>query len=259
MTIDAIILAAGKIEESLKKYSSASSKAFITIGQKMMVEYSIDAIRQVPTIRRVALVSDPVSVPDLIREKVDLVVKGETSMSGSLMAGINSLSPKPEKVLVMPCDLPMITPAAIEDFLDKSKDPDLDITYAYLSRTDSEAKYPEVHHTYVRLKEGEFCGAGLITMKPEAAVNCKEFLDKLARNRKNPFALASLFGLTFIFKFALKMLTVKEIEDRVRAITGLRVAGIQTRFAEAGFNVDAQRELIIAIKLKEQSNGSEGE
>lgn len=237
------------MDQSLLDYSDAPNKGFIPIGGRMMVEYSIDAARETGMIDRVALVSNPQWVPDNVKNKVDFVVSGGDSVPSSLRNGVEALSPEPDRVLVLPCDMPMLNVQTVTDFLEKSLDPPVDITYAYLSRKNSEAEYPAVKHTYVKMSEGEFCGTGLFLMKPSIVDSCERLFRKLTENRKNPIGLASLLGIRIIVKFLFKTLTIKETESRILSIMGCSGRGIETQYAQAGFNVDAPGELNIAREL----------
>ena len=160
MNIDAIILAGGKIDEELAQFTKVHNKAYITIGGKMMVEYMIEAIREVQKIDRIALVTNKDKLPSSLADKCDIVIDEGETITGSLRKGIEGLSPKPFRAIVFPCDLPLITSESIEDFVEKSMEPPVDLTYGYLSRSNSEAKYPTLRHTYAKLKEGTFCGNG---------------------------------------------------------------------------------------------------
>lgn len=249
MKIDAVILAGGRIDKKLACSADVHNKAFITIGGRMMVEYPIDAVRKVKQIDRIVLVTDTGTAPDNLMEKVDLAVNGGDTIPSSLRAGVEALDPKPFRVLVLPCDLPMITPQSIEEFLEQSLNPPVDLTYAYLSRKNSEAKYPDIHHTYARLKEGVFCGTGLFCINPYVVKNCEQFFNELSKNRKNLIALASLLGFGKIVKYVLGILSIKEIEGRLLEIMGCSGRGMETTFAEAGFNVDVPEDLEIARRI----------
>lgn len=249
MTIDTIILAGGGLDESLKGHTSVHNKGFITIAGKMMAEYVIEAVRQVPQAGRIVLVTDTKKLPSLFQDKVDIIAEDGDSAPASLRKGTEALSPLPDRILVMPCDLPLITPAAIEDFILQSAAKPADICYGFLSRKISEEVYPHVHHTYVKLKEGEFCGTGFFLISPAAIKSCEAFFNKMTKNRKNPLALALTLGLSTIIKYFMGQLTVADIEKRAPKLLGCTGRGIETKYAEAGFNVDAPPELLTAEKL----------
>lgn len=255
MNIDAIVLAGGKIEDSLAEFSSAPTKAFIEIAGRPMVEYVIDALKGVSGIDRIALAADKKIVVGSVKARVDLIAAPGSTMIKSLRSAISALEPAPDMILILPCDLPLITSGAIQDFLDRSLEEPVDIAYGFLSEEDSVAKFPDVHHTYVKLNSGRYCGTGLFLMNPDIADSFEELINKASENRKNPLKLAGQLGLPFIVKYILGILPVSETEQRVGELLGGVIArGIQTRYAEAAFNVDAPNELMIARKILEKTN-----
>ena len=104
-------------------------------------------------------------------------------------------------------------------------------------------------HTYVKFKDGTFCGTGLFFINPDIIEYCEEFFNKLAANRKNPLGLASLLGLGFLLKLTTGKLSIKEVEYQLLAIMRCSGRGIETKYAEAGFNVDGPEDLELARKL----------
>jgi len=249
MKIDAVILAGGPMDESLRDYSDAPNKGYIRIGDKLMMEYPIDAAAKVKGISRIVLVTNPSQLPDSVREKVEIVVEGGDSIASSLRAGAEALKPYPDRILVLPCDMTMITGDIIEEFLERSLNPPVDLTYAYLSRENSEAKYPDIHHTYVKLKDGVFCGTGLFTLSPEIVEKCERFFDKISKKRKDPIGIGWLLGLGIVFKFSLGILSVRDLEKKTEELLKCSARGIEITSAESGFNVDAPNELEIARRL----------
>ena len=254
MKIDAIILAGGQMEESLKEFTNASSKGYMEIAGKMMIERAIDILRASSHIDRIVIAAETELVPDNIRNKADRIVQSGESIITSLKAGIAGLEGRQNLVLVIPCDMPFLTIESIEDFIEKYLEKPSDLAYGFLSRTNSEKKYPELEHTYVKLRDGEFCGTGFIILRPESVDKCISFMSKLTSNRKNPFALASIFGIIFIIKFLTRTLKISELEDRVSAITGMTARGIETGFAEAGFNIDSASHYKEAMKYTDFHN-----
>jgi molybdopterin-guanine dinucleotide biosynthesis protein A len=251
--ITAVILSGGRLDESLREYGNVPSKGFIEIAGKPMVVYVIDTLKKIDRVNKIILVSNPEHVTPDISSRVDKVVPGGETMIQSLRSAIDKLESQPEYLLVLPCDMPLITPEAVNDFIDQSLTPPVDITYAYLSREDSESAYPDAKHTYVTIREGTFCGSGLFMMKPGMIEACESLFRKLTGNRKNPFALVSILGPAIVLKFLLKTVTVRELENRMSKLMGGCLGrGIRTRYADAAFNVDAPGELLIARRLLEK-------
>jgi len=251
--IDAIVLAGGKTEESLRGHSDCKSKGFIKINNRPMVEYVLEAIRETGRFGKIVLAADLSMIPEHTAAMADMLASSGASIVESLKNGISALKPLPDFVLVLPCDMPLVTPEAITNFIDQSLELPADMTYAYLSKENSEASYPDVKHTYVRILEGTFCGTGFFLMKPEIAGNLESLFSRFINNRKSPIGLAGILGFNVIIKFLLGFLSVEDVEKRVTKLMGgkVRVKGVRTRYAEAGFNVDAPNELKIARQIME--------
>lgn len=250
LTIDAIILAGGGMDESLRDSSDAPNKAFIDVAGKPMVQYVIEAAKGVPEIGRIVLGAEEKHIPSSLKDMVDLIAPPGATILKSLLSAMGVLNPKPHMVLVMPCDLALLTPEALRDFINKSLDSKADITYGYLSKKDSEDRFPDVNHTYVRIDGDYYCGTGLFMMSPDAADRFEHFFNSLTGNRKNPIALAGVLGIGFIIKYVMGNLKVKDAEERVKVLMGGTIGkGIQTFFPEAAFNVDAPNELLIARRI----------
>jgi molybdopterin-guanine dinucleotide biosynthesis protein A len=248
--IAAVILSGGKIEDSFREHTDASSKGFIDIAGRPMVDYVIDSLKKVKSVNKIVLVSRPENLTPELKTRVDIVAPDGETMMKSLRSAIEHLDSSPRYLLVLPCDVPLITPEAIEDFITQSLSPPVDITYGYLAKTDSEAVFPDVRHTYVKIKEGTFCGSGLFMMKLDIVEACENLFNKLTRNRKNIFALVSLLGPGIILKYLLKSLTVSDAEKRMSELMGGCVGrGIRTRYADAGFNVDSPEDLLVARRV----------
>jgi GTP:adenosylcobinamide-phosphate guanylyltransferase len=252
--IAAVILAGGSTEESLREYTDAPSKSFIDIAGKPMVEYVIDSLKKVKPVSRIILVSDPDNITDEIRTKVDIIAPDGKTIMHSLRSAVDHLDSTPQYLLILPCDVPLITPEAIDDFISRSLSPPVDITYGYLSRSDSESVFPDVRRTYIKIKDGTFCGTGLFMMKLDVIETCENLFKKLTGNRKNIFALVSLLGPVIILKYLLKILTVKDAEKRMsKLMGGCTGRAIRTGYADAAFNVDSPEDLLIARKILESS------
>jgi GTP:adenosylcobinamide-phosphate guanylyltransferase len=253
--IETVILAGGRMDESLREFSDAPCKAFIPLGGRPMVEYVVDAVRAEGRPGRISLAARDDLVCDSLRKKVDFVAPPGESMIDSLRNAARCLEPVPDFILALPSDIPLVTPEAIGDFIDRSLDPPTDVAYGYLAREDSEARFPDAHHTYVKTADGTFCGTGFFLMRPGLMDAFEGLFRRLSANRKNPLALAGVLGPGIILSFLLKTLRVRDLEEKVMQLMGGCAArAVKTAYAEAAFNVDAPNELRIA--REEMETGS---
>lgn len=249
---DLILLAGGGLEKEFRSLYDVESKAYIPLAGKMMVEYVIKNIRECAFIKRIVFVAPSASVPASIRDDVDELAIGGGKIVDSLKSGFDSLNNPSEKIILVPCDAPLMKSDSITEFVKKCNDRKADIYYSYLARDDSEKEFPGLRHTYVRLKEGVFCGGSIIMISNDVIRACEGVFSRITSYRKNPFNLARLLGFFTIIRFISGILTVGEIEEKFSKLLGVSVAGIRVSYAGAGFNVDDCEALGTAEKYLEE-------
>jgi hypothetical protein len=170
----------------------------------------------------------------------------------SLRAGIDGL-PAAEHVLVSASDLPVLSARAVDDFVDQALALDADVVYGCVERANSVARFPRVAHTWAHMRDGSFCGAGLVALRPRAFPSLERFLDRLGAARKNPVRLASVFGWKVLARYALRRLTIAHAERRASVLLGVPVRAAICRWPEAAVNVDRIGDVAIAEALVTES------
>lgn len=251
---DVVILAGGSLEREFGQYFDVSHKALLPICGKTMVEYVLDALRQVPSLGRKVLVCGRDGLPASILDKVDLRAESGNTIMDSVKSGIDALASRSpfsdeSTVLLVPCDVPLLTPEAVEDFLERCSKRGATLCYSYLSKRVSEEKYPGLHHTYARLRDGVFCGGSLVLIAPSVVGQCAAFFSRLTGARKKPMEIASILGLKVILKFLTSTLSVADLEERISRLIGTKAVGVESPHAEISFNVDELSTLTRAVEI----------
>ncbi len=252
MQFDAIILAGGKSGQELKKISPYDNEAFLIIGSYPMIYYVYSSLRASNYIRNI-IISGPVeSLKALFAkdEQVHFAEPGE-DIASSLTHSIDVLErmdDPTERILILPSDIPFITPGAINDFIMRSMNYEADFFYPLTSKEVNEKKYPEVKRTYFRLREGIFTGGNLFLVNRifvrDAITKAREIITR----RKNPLAIARLFGLSILLRYLFKHLTIESAEKTFEETFGFKGKAIISPFAEVGVDVDKPSDLILAQK-----------
>jgi len=251
---DVVILAGGSIEKEFCSYFDVSHKSFIPICGKMMLEYVIDTLNEVSSLGRKVLVYSGTDLPDTIKEKVDLCAESGSNIMESVKSGIAALASSGSfdsgsRVLIVPCDVPLLTSQAVIDFLSRCESRGASLYYSFLSRRVSEEKYPGLHHTYARLREGVFCGGSLVLLAPSILEQCSAFFTRITGARKKPLEIASILGIKVIVKFLTFTLSVSDLEERISRLIGIQAVGIESPHADISFNVDELSTLTRAVEI----------
>ena len=251
MKIDALVLAGGMNNDVLWQTSGVREEALIPIGDRVMVEYVVKALRGSDQIGRIALVGPVAPLQHLFEHEPDILhaPPGETVIE-SAANGLAVLKAR-EWLLVATADIPLITSAAIEDFLQSCFAREADFFYAIVPKEANEAKFPGVQRTYVHLREGTFTGGNIFLVRPELALDCLKRGVDIVRLRKKPVGLARLIGWGFIIKFLLKRLTTAEAERCFSKLLGLRGLAVSSPYPEVGVDVDKLSDLELVRQVLE--------
>ncbi|MDQ6932797.1 MAG: NTP transferase domain-containing protein [Candidatus Eremiobacteraeota bacterium] len=249
--MNAIVLAGGPRDAVAKTDPDAPNKAFIKIGGTELVARTLQAVRASPRIEKIIVVAPPSA-----RSRPSLNLADELRPDGkrigdSLASGISGLDPD-TPVLITPSDLPVLSADAVDEFVSLALSLDAELTYGCLERRIHQAAYPQIPHTWARLRDGTFCGAGMMTLRPRSYPLLAAVIERLASARKSPFALASLFGWDILLRFAVNRLSIKQAESRASKILGAPVRAVMSTHAEMAVNVDRVSDIALAEQLVRQ-------
>jgi CTP:molybdopterin cytidylyltransferase MocA len=246
--ITAVLLAGGPRDSVCAGTPDAPNKAFVPIGGVTLARRTLAALRSTPRVGRIIAVAPLVARAMDELASVDELRPDGLTMSQSLRAGLGGLPPD-ELVLVAASDLPVLSAAAIEEFLDLADASGADIVYACVERGVHERSFPQVAHTWARLRDGTYCGGGLVALRPRALESLDRFLGRLGRARKNPLQLASIFGARILLRYAARRLSIAQAERRAFNLLGVPVAAAICTHPEIAVNVDRPSDIALAETL----------
>lgn len=246
--IDAVVLAGGPHDEVASLQPGAPNKAFVEIGDVTLVGRVLAALRAAPSVGRIVVVAPPSmnGHPDLAAAD-DLRPDG-VRITESLRNGLSGLQPNAD-VLIVASDLPVLTPAAIEDYVSGVGALSADVVYGCVEKSVHTRRYPQIPHTWARMRDGTFCGGGIVALKPRALPLLERFIEGLGAARKHPFKLASFFGWDMLARFAFGRLTIAAAEARASRILGAPVRALVSPYAEIAVNVDRAGDVRLARAL----------
>lgn len=245
----AVVLAGGQKTGLDKEMGPSLCEALIPIGQRFMIEYVVDALRKSEYIGRIVIAGPMEELKAHLPPGLDIILapNGETVIK-SLLNALKTISPKEERILVVTADVPLLTTTAVDSFIESCRYKEGDFFYPIVSREANESKYPGVRRTYVSLKEGIFTGGNIFLVDPKIVAKCEPVAEELVRLRKNPLSLASYIGWGVLIRYALGMLSLKEAEEKVSSLLGIKGTGIISPFPEIGIDVDKISDLELVRK-----------
>lgn len=245
--VDAVVLAGSSNNGLLRECSPVPYEALIPVGPKTMVEYVVEALLKARQIRRVQVIGPANELSPLLAGDRVSVADSAGGIMENIEAGLNRLSGE-KRVLLVTSDIPMLTPSAVDDFINLCGDMSGDLYYPVISRPVVEKKFPLTRRTYVTLKEGVFTGGNLFLINPAVFKRCVENGQKIINLRKSPLGLCRLLGLGFVIKFLVRSLTLREAEKKVSQLLGIRGVVVVSKFPEVGVDVDKPGDLELVLK-----------
>lgn len=245
---EAVLLAGSPNSGPLRLADEAAWEALIPVGGRPMVAVVAQVLLAVPEVKRLAVVAPPevhsVLPPD---ERVMPIPAGDSLME-NLGRGLDAF-PEAPQVLVATADVPLLTPAAVEDFLARCGDRSADIYYPVAEEKVVSARFPGVRRTYVRLRDGRFTGGNIALFRPAAFARCRAKGEEFAAYRKKPLKLAGAVGLGFLLRFITGRLTLQDAERKVTSLVGITGRAVVTPFPEIAVDVDKPGDLELAREI----------
>ncbi|MCL6560378.1 MAG: nucleotidyltransferase family protein [Firmicutes bacterium] len=246
--VDAVVLAGSLNDGPLKECSPARFEALIPVGKKAMVEYVVEALLSSAKVGKIQVIG-PVDelAPRLVGERVAV-----TGAAGGIMENIETgldQFPGSPRVLLVTSDIPLLTPQAVDNFIDLCGDMKADLYYPVISRQVVEKRFASTRRTYVTLKEGVFTGGNLFLLNPAVFKQCVENGRKIIDLRKSPLGLCRLLGFGFVLKFLTRTLTLHEAQKKVSQLLGIKGAAVISNYPEVGVDVDKPGDLELVNRV----------
>jgi len=248
---NALILAGTQEKGPLEIEENIDNKALIMINNKPIIEYIVDALNNSENIDRILVVGPKNKLHPYIGKKVEEILNSGKSILENMEIGLNYFN-STDNLLLLASDIPLITPEAIDEFLRICTKRKAQIGYPMITKENIVKKYPETKRTYIKMKEGTFCGGNIAFFKPEVFFQNKKLIKELFDNRKDTWKYVKILGLKFILKFLFKTLTFEEIEKRVTDVLGYNSIAAEISYPEIMIDLDKTSDLKLIRKCLER-------
>jgi GTP:adenosylcobinamide-phosphate guanylyltransferase len=246
-----VALAGGRLERDFRDAGYvAENKAYLPIAGLLMLERVLGAFRLATLVARIRVVTQPGAFTAAFGARgpslCDEIIAPGDGLIDSMLAGFAGL-PDDELVIVSATDIPLVTPHAVDAFAERVRSvaATSDIGYGFVSRRAHDERYPQVRHTWVKLHEGVFCGAGVSVLRAGSVAAAADLLRRVAALRKSPLRLAMLFSPATWLRMMLGNVRVSELEQRADELSGLRCRGVLCDEPDLAVNVDRLEDLRI--------------
>lgn len=249
---DAVILAGGENKGFLRGCSNQPYEALIEVAGKPMVSFVAAALAAVAEIETIWVVGPAALLATCPLPANARVIEGGISIIETMQRGLAQL-PEGRRAIVATGDIPLLTAAAVEDFLQLCKQQSADVYYPIVSRELNDRHYPGSKRTYVRFTDGVYTGGNLFLVDPTVVPRCVVVAEKIIANRKNPLHLCRILGWGFVVRFLLGRLSLKKVKERVAKLLGVEGAVVCSQYPQVGIDVDKPSDLALVRVVLSQA------
>jgi hypothetical protein len=232
-------------EHPNKNWDEQSSKALLRINGKTMSEYVINAAKGARSVDKVIMIGDKRKLESALSDKPDAFIESKGSILEALNRGIDYLG-REKPILVCTSDIPMITPAAINEFADKSLMLKADLCYPLIEKKLMNARFPEIELSFLKIKEGSFTGGNLIYVSPNVSSQGLAFVEKILEFKKNPVKMAGILGFSFMMEYSMGTITIEKIEKKFSGIANIKIKSVLSGYPEIAFDIKKAADVIVA-------------
>lgn len=252
---DAFILAGGS-SPWLLAYNATPYRCLALISGRRFIDYLIAALADSGCIRRIVVAASPEALTKLqgtLPPDVGLCPAAATLPATAYAAAEYLGADSSPKLLGICDDIPLLTPAAVKDFLQQcERYPSGQLYYPIISKQACLEKFPQAKRTYGKLKDGAFTGGNMMLVDKTVIPCGQAKANEIFALRKSPLRLANWLGWSFILKALLHRLTIEDAERRFSKIMGMDSKAIVTHYAEIGMDIDKPADLQLAQKYLAQ-------
>lgn len=243
---EAVILAGGR-SEWLQRLAGTNIRSLAKIKDKYLISYIIEALQASKRVNNIYVASDSEVLTQLKQAKIagykpivcDVKTLAEVCLASS--NAVEAEKPENHKILYVCDDVPLLTPEAVNSFLDQCEErPEGDIYWTVIRKEVCEKQFPDGIRTYGPLADGKFTGGNMSLLTRDAVAKTQAMAKLLYENRKHPVKLCSLLGWWFVVKALCKCITSADVEKRCTELMGVNCRAVIAEHACIGMDMDKE-------------------
>ena len=230
-------------------------KALLPIVGKPMVQWALDAVAAIERMENVVIIGLTPEHGLHCGTKPVHYIRSAGSIFDNARAGcarVLELNPGSRRTLWVSADLPLLTPAMLDWFIDRTMRSEHELYYQIIEQSVMESHFPTCKRTYTKLKGKTVCGGDVSAINPNVASSAHPAFRTISAARKSVAKQAALIGLWPLLLLLTQQLTTDRAAAIVRKRLGLHGIFIDTPYPEMGMDVDKPEQYDIARRELER-------
>jgi len=179
--------------------------------------------------------------------EVELASRETVNLATESAAKAFMMSDNP--VLLTTADHPLLNVRIIENFVQASVENRADFIVGLVPYEVIKNSFPESRRTKLQFSDQTLCGSNLFFLKSEKCSNILNLWTKLEALRKSPWKLASQFGLLYLIRYKLGMLTTQDAFNVLSRQTDCKASYVIIDQPRAAIDVDSWEDLSLAERI----------
>ncbi len=238
----AVITAGGYAEGELRKTVQTDHKSLANLKGRTLLQRAVEAVRDAG-IERIAVCGDePIQIAARsFCAHVTIADRGNSPVE-SASNGIAALK-ESRRILFLPADTPFIAGSQIAEFISQLETiPEDFLAIGVCDKQSVMRALSGAKYRYVRLREGSFATSSLQAGTASAVQKALDVLISISRNRKSQFAVLRQVGIGTLLKFAMRRLSLHDIERIGSMMFGSKSVLVQGVHPYTTFDIDDEND-----------------
>jgi GTP:adenosylcobinamide-phosphate guanylyltransferase len=241
--LNAVITAGARVSGEFARRTGTDVKALARIGNRSMLEATIEAARGAG-VTRIAVVGGAevrAACGDSVDRAIDEADDGESNIRRALSAWDPGAP-----LLYLTSDMPFINAQALRAFLQAV--PSDALALALTDCADFERRFAGAPAFGIDLAGERVVNGGAFWIPPNAAARIETFAVRFFSARKSAARMAALVGPVFCLRFMLRRLSIEALERHAQHLLGIPARAIRGASPDLAYDVDTLEEYVYAAE-----------
>lgn len=245
MRWNAVVLAGDRTgTDPVAETAQVNCKAEVRIGGQTFFERVISVLAASNSVRQIVAVGpDKSRIKDVASFNAMVAHYGVThlpvasGLSLSALRGIQHATHYP--TLLLPCDLPLLTPTLIDQYCQQMSSVDASVAIGTVDYAHIQNVLPTLKKTTYKLGGRSLCFAGLFSLLTEEGTQAIKFWQTIEASRKKPLEVIRKLGWSNLLRYMFGLITVEQAAQRLSHKTGVRIAIENLAMPEFAIDIDS--------------------
>lgn len=240
--VNAVVLGgSGAVDERLAPIYQGPSKGLIELAGRPAVQYVLEALRASSAIHRIALAGPPALLEHAGAALADVRLAEAETIIDKLSAAAAAFGDG-RKLLMATCDIPLVTPEVVADLVALCPDESV-FFHPLVTKAAARRDFPKHKWVLLRLRDGAVVTTNVAIIDPQWLARRPDVAVMIEQLRQHPVRMVLQWGLGFLLKFKLGLLSLDYCERFFSDFLNAPVRGAITDHTELAMDLDRPEDL----------------